>query len=278
MNGHHDLEDMAPAFAVGALSSEDDAVFSAHLESCPTCRREVAALLDVTSALSDSVSVDPPAALRAAVLAEISHTMQLSGPAETADAPTQALATLPRSVPAATPLPTARPSTESPGNVVALRRSRAVWGSALLAAASVLAAVAFAGFALQSRQDAHAATAQTDTLTQLLSANDVRTVPGVSKQDHHAGAIVMSKSEGEALFVASSLPALSSDRVYEAWTIVAGSAPVPAGTFNPKGSHSLLQLPTASFSADTMAITVEPAGGSDAPTSPAVVTFALKQT
>jgi anti-sigma-K factor RskA len=239
----------------------------------------VAALLDVTSALSDSVSVDPPVALRAAVLSEIGRTVQHPEPADTADARTHATATLPRSVPTATPSPTAlTPSSGSNDNVVPLRRSRAVWGSAVLAAASVLAAVAFAGFALQSRQDAQTATAQTDTLTQLLSANDVRTVPGVSKQDHHAGAIVMSKSEGTALFVASSLPALSSDRVYEAWTIVAGSAPVPAGTFNPKGSHSLLQLPDASFSADTMAITVEPAGGSDAPTSPAVVTFALNHT
>jgi anti-sigma-K factor RskA len=147
--------------------------------------------------------------------------------------------------------------------------------SALVAAAAVLAAVAFGGLWWQSRQETDDAVAQANQLTTLLGAEDVRTVPGDSQQQGHTGTIVMSRSEGEAIFVASELPDLPSDEVYEAWTIQGSDAPEPAGTFTPDDSDSLVTLPASSFDADTMAITVEPEGGSDAPTSEPVVTFTM---
>ena len=163
------------------------------------------------------------------------------------------------------------PSTSAATNVVPLRRSWATNVSSLVAAAAVLAAVAFGGLWWQERQDADDAVAQAQQLTTLLSADDVRTVPGVSQKQGHTGAIVMSRSEGEAIFVASDLPDLPSDQVYEAWTIQGADDPQPAGTFTPDDSSSLLALPDSSFDATAMAITVEPVGGSEAPTSDAVV-------
>ncbi len=275
-----DIHDLAQAYAVGALSPAESESFAAHLEGCPACRREVDAMLDVTAALSDSVATDPPPALRASVLAEIARTPQESAPA--------------RPPGEATEVPSARDpqadryeadpdqggstTVSGPGsNVVPLRRSWVTRGSSLLAAASVLAAIAFGGLWYQTRQDANEATTQANQLTALLSADDVRTVPGVSKSRDHTGAIVMSRQKGLAIFVASELPNLPGDQVYEAWTIEGRQDPVPAGTFTPDASKSLLTLPSASFQADTMAITVEPAGGSDAPTSDAVVTFVMPQ-
>ena len=270
---NQNIHDLADAYAVGALTEAEYAEYTAHLEHCPSCRREVADLLDVTSAMSESVAVDPPPGLRASVLAAIAQTPQEPAASEPE----------PQSEPLrAVPVPTGgkhegvhAADDEAASNVVPLRRSWATTVSSLGADAAVLAAVAFGGLWWQERQDADDAVAQAQQLTTLLSADDVRTVPGVSQKQGHAGAIVMSRSEGEAIFVASELPDLPGDQVYEAWTINGSQAPNPAGTFTPQGDHSLVSLPEASLQADTMAITVEPAGGSDQPTSDAVVTFVM---
>ena len=246
---NQNIHDLADAYAVGALTDDEYAEYTAHLEHCDSCRQEVSDLLDVTSALSASVAADPPPGMRASVLAAIADTPQ--EPAEIQPEPVTA------------------------GNVVPLRRSWSTTVSALVAAAAVLAAVAFGGLWWQSRQETDDAVAQANQLTTLLGAEDVRTVPGDSQQQGHTGTIVMSRSEGEAIFVASELPDLPSDEVYEAWTIQGSDAPEPAGTFTPDDSDSLVTLPASSFDADTMAITVEPEGGSDAPTSDPVVTFTM---
>jgi anti-sigma-K factor RskA len=270
---NQNIHDLADAYAVGALTEAEYAEYTAHLEHCPSCRREVADLLDVTSAMSESVAVEPPPGLRASVLAAIAQTPQEPAASESEPQPEPL-----RAVPA----PTGRKhdgvrssEKEAASNVVPLRRSWATTVSSLVAAAAVLAAVAFGGLWWQERQDADAAVAQAEQLTTLLSAGDVQTVPGVSQKQGHTGAIVMSRSEGEAIFVASDLPDLPSDQVYEAWTIQGADDPQPAGTFSPDDSSSLLALPDSSFDATTMAITVEPEGGSEAPTSDAVVTFAM---
>jgi anti-sigma-K factor RskA len=254
---NQNIHELAEAYAVGALSDSEHAEYSAHLDSCEACRREVAELLDVTAAMAQSVAADPPPGLRSSVLAAIAET-----PQESAD-----------------PGRHAAPDADADGeasNVVPIRRSWTTRVSSLVAAAAVLAALAFGGLWWQSNQDADDAVAQTNELTTLLSADDVRTVPGASQQDGHSGTIVMSRSEGKALFVASDLPDLPSDQVYEAWTIK-DSKPVPAGTFTPDDTSSIVALPAASFDAEMMAITVEPQGGSDAPTTDPVVTFTMPQ-
>ena len=73
---NQNIHDLADAYAVGALTEAEYAEYTAHLEHCPSCRREVADLLDVTSAMSESVAVDPPPGLRASVLAAIAQTPQ----------------------------------------------------------------------------------------------------------------------------------------------------------------------------------------------------------
>jgi anti-sigma-K factor RskA len=270
---NQNIHDLADAYAVGALTEAEYADYTAHLEHCPSCRREVSDLLDVTSAMSESVAVDPPPGLRASVLAAIAQTPQ--EPAASEPEPQAApLRGVP--VPADGKHEGVRSSEEdAASNVVPLRRSWTTTVSSLVAAAAVLTAVAFGGLWWQERQDADDAVAQAQQLTTLLSADDVQTVPGVSQKQGHTGAIVMSRSEGEAIFVASDLPELPTDEVYEAWTIQGADDPQPAGTFSPDDSSSLLALPDSSFDATTMAITVEPEGGSEVPTSDAVVTFAM---
>ncbi len=275
-----ELHEHVEAYAVGALSEDEATAFSGHLAGCEDCQDEMAALTAVTSALAGTVAADPPPALRAAVLAEIAQTAQLSADESRAPETTMARSSTPASG-SSVPAPDRTPVHVVPAidsNVVPMRRSRVNTVTSLLAAAAIVAAVGFGGWALQSRQDAQVATATANQLTQLLSADDVQTVPGTSQRADHTGAIVMSRSTGMAMFVADDLPSLPNDRVYEAWTIRGSTDPVPAGTFKPNSSSQVVTaLPAGAFQADSVAITVEPAGGTDHPTSDAVVTFLMPQ-
>jgi anti-sigma-K factor RskA len=258
-------------YAVGALPPDEAQKFTAHLASCADCSAELAHLREVTAELSHSVATDPPPALRSTVLAVIERTPQQPGNAYVATdsntAPDSAASrensTVERSV----------------GNVVPLRRVQPSRLPALLAAAVALAALALGGWALQSRQAANEtadqATAQARQISQLLSAEDVQVVRGRGVTTHSAGAVVMSPSRKQAMFVAADLPNLPEGKVYEAWTI--DQEPAPAGTFSAEEAKTMVPLPGTAFEAQSVAITVEPAGGSPEPTSDAIFTVSMPQ-
>ncbi len=231
------LHDQAALYVVDALTPEETYDFESHLAGCPACQEEVADMRNVTQYLASSVKADPPASLRAAVLAGIVDIAQ-----------------------------------EPAGNVVSLDSRRPSRLPYLVAAASVLLALVSGGWALQSRQDAQQAGDRQAEIVQLLGAGDVRTVTGTGPGGSSA-TVVLSKANGQAVFVASDMPALPSGRVYELWTISGNS--VPAGTFTPDGSAALVTLPDAALSAARIAVTVEPAGGSEHPTTAALIALRL---
>ena len=276
-----DLHPQADAYVLNGLTSSETAAFETHLETCAACRAEVAALRQVTAQLSEAVATPPPATLRSAVLAQIATTPQ--------DATATAV-----SPPSQNRLGAREPGvqhrhrrTRETGDagrstVVALRPSRRSRGGALLAAASVLAALGFGGWALDGRQDAQrdardsqasagAAIEQTQQLTSLLASPDVKTVPGSFARGGQ-GAVVYSQTAGSALLVADQLPALPADKVYEAWTVT--KHPVPAGTFDAAG-NTTVELPDAALDAASIAVTVEPRGGSDKPSGDPIFTVKL---
>lgn len=265
-----DIHSLTDAYVVGAVTAEEAHRFEDHLPGCAMCKAELAELRNVTAHLSRAVGTDPPPALRNSVLAAIAATQQEPSLPQGATTDGRHLAAVPTSteiwVQAATPVRGDQPS----------RR----W-STLLVAAAVLAAIGFGGWALQSREQANDLTAQNEQVvqqnqefTELLSAEDVWAVSGRFTEGG-AGSVVMSRSEGRALLVASDLPDLPADKVYQAWTIKGD--PVSAGIFSEADSGSVLELPDAAFDAQSVAVTIEPAGGSDQPTSEPVFTVALPQ-
>src|SRR5436190_4704036 len=158
----------AAAYAVGALGPDEVVEFETHLSGCAQCLAEVAGYADVTVALSESVTSEPPTALRARVLAAIADTPQ---------APADAIASAGRHAASSAPTPhgAAQAHGTSEPTVVPLRRSRASKVTAVFAAAAVLAAVAFGGWALKSRNDAlDRAQDETARATQLV---EVATAP-----------------------------------------------------------------------------------------------------
>jgi hypothetical protein len=242
--------------------------------------------------LSQSVGTNPPPALRSTVLAVIERTPQQPSSAYVGT----------ENHAATDPRVSGENSTGEPsvGEVVPLRRPQPSRLPALLAAAVVLAALALGGWAFQSRQAAHEtaeqataqarqisqllraeqeaaeqATAQARQISQLLSAEDVQVVSGRVVTTDSAGAVVMSPSRKQAMFVAADLPNLPEGKVYEAWTI--DQEPAPAGTFSAEEAKTMVPLPGTAFEAQSVAITVEPAGGSPAPTSDAIFTVSMPQ-
>lgn len=261
-----DPHDQAYAYVVGALPPAEVSAFEEHLGGCDTCAAEVSALQSITADLSTAVATSPPPGLRSAVLAAIANVPQ--SPAAT-------------SIPAARRRPAAAIAAEErPSRVVPLRRSYSPRLPALLAAAAVIAALGFGGWAWQDRQatqqQLRQATQRTSQLTELLSAPDVKTVTGRGVVSGITGTVVLSPSRRKAVLVASSLPQLPAGKVYEAWTIV--QEPVPAATFAPDDAKTLVPLPPRALAAQSVAITIEPAGGSPHPTTDAIFTVNIPST
>ncbi len=250
----NEVHDLAALYVVDALTVEESAEFENHLVTCVECQLEVTDMRSVTEKLSRSVQADPPASLRSAVLASIASTTQEAG--------------IPPTVLPAEPAMAAQPAA---GDVVPIRPLKPRRPSRLphlLAAAAVIIAVGFGGWALQSHHDAQQATAQQSALVNLFGASDVRTVSGAVPGGGSA-TVVLSDSQDKALFVTAGMPALPSDKVYELWTITDKAA--PAGTFE-GSTGSVVTLPSAALSANKIAVTVEPKGGSQQPTTAPVMT------
>ena len=100
----------------------------------------------------------------------------------------------------------------------------------------------------------------------VLSAPDATAIQGAGEG---SATLVVSRSRNQAVLLASGLPALDAGHVYQVWMIRAGEAR-SAGVLQPRMLMS--DLPPGT---DRIGITVEPAGGSAGPTTPAVTRISM---
>lgn len=259
MNGIHgknlpdDVHDAAALYAVDALEPDERAAFEEHLRDCAACRRDVAEFGEVGAHLAAGVEQDPPPQLRADVLAGIRSTRPLpADPAGTGD-----------------PSGTGEPPAEAPGaTVVPLqgrRRPRRQWLTAVAAALVPIAALGgwMLGTQAEQRELEQLIAQEQDREHRLLSAPDVAThrldVEG------RPATLVVSRQRDAAVLVASDLPAPGEGREYQLWLMQDGT-PVPDARFG--GGETEVWLAGDVDRAGAVAMTVEPAGGSPAPTSP----------
>src|SRR5690242_21711227 len=73
-----DMHLLTGAYALDALNDVERAEFERHLRSCGSCSAEVIELQEAAAGLADRVEVPPPSQLKAAVLAEVTRTRQIS--------------------------------------------------------------------------------------------------------------------------------------------------------------------------------------------------------
>ncbi|MER5870761.1 anti-sigma factor [Streptomyces sp. NPDC002044] len=244
------------AYLLHALPPDEESAFANHLAGCDSCRRELLALMPVLIRLCATEGVSPPPGMRDRVLGQVAGTAQEAG----------------RREPRPGPAPGARPLFGGRG-AVPRPAGRGGPGAPLrwALAASLAAAAALGGIAVWQHQEA--AEARTELrragpaaqLAEVLAAPDA-TIGTADFGDGATGCVVVSREESRAAFMASGLPELTSDQVYELWYDDAGT-PRSAGTLTGRGNWHIKLLDGPVEEATALGITVEPAGGSAQPTS-----------
>jgi anti-sigma-K factor RskA len=154
----------------------------------------------------------------------------------------------------------------------------AIWASGLAAAAAFIFALATIAQDLTLRGDLAATQRRANALqAQLLAreriAEQRRAVltdllsPDAKRYSVPQGQIIV---RGRHIYLAlTKLPPLPRGHVYEAWTAAKGtSTMMPSGTFRPNGQGvTVVPLPVDAERTGTVAVSVEPDGGSKAPTT-----------
>ncbi|MEW2386754.1 anti-sigma factor [Streptomyces venezuelae] len=255
MNSAPDLHTLTGAYAADALDDAERARFEEHLALCPSCDQEVRELTATVARLALASAVAPRPALKDEVLRRIGTVRQ--------DVPEA------RREAAAAPDP-------------APRRTRGVYRWAL--AACVAAAVGLGGTAVwqhqraedareQARQAQEQSSEQSQELAAVLAAPDARTRTG-GLTDGARGTVVVSKSLDKAVFVADGMARPPKGKVYQLWFDDGGSMR-SAGLMDPDRSATAVLMRGGIGKATGMGITVEPAGGSDEPSSSPVALMTL---
>lgn len=226
-----DLHHLAAAYALDALTPDERAGFEDHLRDCDVCRADVDDFRETAGRLAGASAVAPPSALRADVLAEIGRTPQ-DPPAESVDE-----------------------------LAVARRRRRPV---PLLLASAAAVALVVVGAAIGLRGG-------TSGVDDVLAAADAVVTPLDLTPDGEAGTfrVVWSPGQDRVAVIGDGLPDPGADRVYELWAIVDGT-PVPAGLFEVDDGAVRDVADIDDVDPVAWGVTIEPAAGSEAPTTPIV--------
>jgi anti-sigma-K factor RskA len=247
MSVHEQFAEDLALHALGALQDPEKHALEQHLAECSSCRSELSemqadAALLVLSATGPAPSVRVREELLKATAPELQRVIQIA--------------------------PRRRP-----------------WILAFAFSAAAVLALIAAFFWSDNRvlketlaNVTHSLSEQQDQLTQ---AQDL--VNTLTSQESHRITLVAAKSvpqpqgkvfylpgKAHLVFLASNMAPLPPNRVYELWLIPVNGAPIPAGLFkaDAHGSGSIVNPPLhAGIEAKAFAITVEPEGGSAAPTS-----------
>ncbi len=92
--------------------------------------------------------------------------------------------------------------------------------------------------------------------------------------DQGANAEVASIHENKIILVAKNMPSVPEDRTCQIW-VINDDVPKPSGLFQPDGNMTAAPVTNSITKADVIAVTVEPAGGSEKPTSDPVLSAEL---
>lgn len=255
MNVHEHFADDLALHALGSLTGEERMALEKHLEGCAFCRRELETLRGDLSLLSlTTAGPKPPARAKQRLMAAIAAEPRLPKP------------------------------------VVAPARSRSWWGVLGWSAAAAMALLCV-GLLRQnssSSRDLASRRAQfTGREAELQQAKEEMAVlldpeaqkfelVAVGSKPQRRGKAIYQKRSRSLIFLASSLPQLPPDKIYELWLFPAnGGAPIAAGLFKPdaRGNATVVNPPLPEgVEAKNFAVTLEPESGShDAPRGTPVI-------
>jgi anti-sigma-K factor RskA len=231
-----DIHHLAAAYALDAVDERERAAFEAHYPSCDVCRVDVVEFRETLARLAAADATPPPAAVKDRVMDEIGRTRQLSP-------------LLPDGV---TELAERR------------RRRRRGIATTLAVAAGTVGVVASGVVVLGGDDDEPA---YADALAEVLASPDAQVVD----LDSPVGAdgalrVAWSPSEGRAVVIGQGLDVAPDGEAYELWLIGTDGAPVPMDLLDPASGGDIGEVVDIDAAPATWAVTIEPDGGSAAPT------------
>ncbi|MGC5564262.1 anti-sigma factor [Streptomyces sp. FR-108] len=247
-----ELHSLAAPYALDALEPHEHKRFEKHLKRCDSCAAEVRALREDAVRLAWSTAAPAPAALRDRVLTAIRTTPQEPVTAE----------------------PQPRPRAERPPSR-ARRSSFSVFLVPLASTTAAAALVVAALFGMQASrtQDQLAEQrAQAREIAHVLAAPDARSGAGRDANGQGIG-VVASASQHTAVVTSAGLGTPANKRVHQLWLMRPEGKPRSLGLID--GDTPLIATGLNS-DATSLAVTVEPPGGSPQPTTAPVVQLALK--
>ena len=265
------------SYALNALDDAERLEFERYALENPQTLEEVRSLSETASLLAYATEPEtPPAALKADIMAAIRNTRQLPASSVVSD-----LASARASKNAAA----ARNSSGTPA------QQRPRWVPLLSAAAAlvIFAGVGVGGWVAgqnSTKQDMSAqietlksqqaaAQEQQDSMLAIMASPDAK-MATTALSDGGSVTVASSGKANKAAVMVNDLPALPADKTYELWFISAAGA-VPAGLMSHDDpSVPGMQILSGSMGGAThVGITVEPAGGSPAPTTTPLLVQAI---
>jgi anti-sigma-K factor RskA len=283
--GHDDYKALLVSYALGAVEAGELRSVEEHLAKCAECRAEIDEVRGMFSTLALSVEqVEPPAELRDRILEVVKSTPQdqVSRPKKEAK-----LQLAPKPARAES---SENRSNEPFGRVVPFvaKQDRPSSGIKFLAiAASIGFVAALAGLyvvwnrAMQNETELAAVNTRLQEMERQLEKEReisvafaapnarVAQLDGTEAAPMATAKFAVNRNDGKAMLVAYNLPVSPPDKEYQLWYIADGK-PLPGGVFktDAKGHGELREVaPLEGRTATVFAITLEPVGGGQAPTS-----------
>ena len=251
-----EFEELSAAYALGAVTPEEQQAARAHLATCPKCARLAGQLRSVVDLLPLSVAqVTPPAALRDRVLAAIQQDSRV--------------------------VPIER------GAQIRARRKKPAWGwgtRLLAAAAIVLLMLTGAMTAWNVSLQQHVATLQQQN-TQLGSqaaalqrqVAQVYAMQGKGPAQAASGSLIYIPQKNITLLYLFGLPQLQGSHLYQGW-LIRGTKPISIGPLAVQNGVASLTYSGTVSGYDLAAVSLEPGPlpSTPAPQGPVIVTGLLQ--
>lgn len=242
-------------FAVAAMTVEERDQYIEHLRICPVCEELAGQFRGVAELLPDALAVEPVSPdLKSRVLAQAA--------AETG-----------------------RNTDRTPPRMAPPRQRRFGWlwpagGSPLPAVAMavlVMAVLGLSAWNMVLRQNVwerdqvllqHQAVIRT-----LVAGGQVHQVRGTEAAPEAAAVLIQNPGRGDSVLIVTGLASLPAGMEYQVWRIAGQDlAPIGAGTFSILDSNAhLVTIPINFSPTEAIGVSVEPAGGSPAPTGDIVL-------
>ena len=231
-----DLHELTAGYALDTLDADERVAYEAHLPGCATCQQELGSFWETTEALAVAASGPAPSpALRERILADV------------------------RAEPAQNVVPFEPPR----------RRLAPVLGAVAAIAAVAALAIGLWGASVSSKlNDTRSALERSEAAAAVLADPDAQSV-GLQAGE---GRLVVG-SDGQAVLVVDGLDPAPEGKTYEMWIMPGGSVEdaSPAGLFHGRDGRDVVAIDGTVQAGDLVAVTVEPSGGVDAPTTAPIV-------